>query len=555
MEKAQGVDVGALSTRLRFSPQDGCIWLEGERMVLLHQAALASLRRELVDALGMEAARGILMRFGQVSGATDAAIALRAKPDADITEAFQAGPRLHAIEGIAASDPVGYTLDPATNFYAGEWIWRNSVEAEAHLREFRVSAEPVCWMALGYAAAYTSAFMGRPIIYREVECRGAGASQCRIVGKLPEDWGVDDEAASPLEFPALADRRDPVQEWTGVDPAVSDPAFPLIGESPGFMAVVAAIKKVAQTEAAVIFIGEAGTGKNSFARCLHQLSARSAKPLMRFHCGAYTGERLEAELFGVERRGAGSAEGGRMGRLERANGGSLYLEDIDQLDDQAQAKLFQALRDGEVERVGGTQPRPINARIIASANEGLIDAVREGRFREDLYYKLAVFQIPVPPLRERRSDLPLLTRHFVEKFSRSHKRAVKGFSEAGIAFLSTHDFRGNIAELSSMIERAVIGVTEQGILDVVAIAAPIEPAPLFLGLSNAGQLIPRAASNKSQWLDAADTLLEDDFDLGIFENALISRAVERAEGNMSRAARALGLTRAQLAYRFRKQGE
>src|SRR5207244_3568496 len=144
----------------RFNPQEGCIWLEGERMLMLHLAAFAGLRCELIDSLGIETARNLLMRMGHISGAADAALARRAKPEAQLTESFMAGPRLHAIEGMVAVDPVGFVADPETGFHAGEWIWRNSAEVEAHLRAYGLSAEPGCWTLIGCASAYTSACVG-----------------------------------------------------------------------------------------------------------------------------------------------------------------------------------------------------------------------------------------------------------------------------------------------------------------------------------------------------------------------------------------------------------
>ena len=247
-----GVDVDALSTRLLFKPKDGCIWLEGERMVLVHQTALAELRIELMEALGPTATRQVLTRFGHASGATDAAIARKAKPDADAHETFKAGPRLHAIEGIAASEPVAFTLDPETGYHAGEWIWRNSVEASAHLDSLGRSAEPVCWMAIGYASAYTSAFMGRPIVYKEVECRAMGASQCRIIGKPQEEWDdVEvDELYKDLDLTNF--ERPDESEWhtnIALRGGTETRKERLIGTSSGFRATMKMVERVATTHA------------------------------------------------------------------------------------------------------------------------------------------------------------------------------------------------------------------------------------------------------------------------------------------------------------------
>ena len=524
-------------------------------MVLIHQAALAVLRQESIDVLGMETARGVLTRFGHTSGATDAALARRAKPDADPNETFQAGPRLHAIEGVAASDPIGFVVEPKTGYHVGEWIWRNSVEAEAHLASLGLAAEPVCWMAIGYASAYTSAFMGRPILYREVECRATGAPHCRIVGKPAEEWAAEVRDDLHHGFDLDGSARDTLSEWANVIGEGSSSSWigdRLVGASPGFVSVTHMIGRVARTDAPLLLVGEPGVGKKSFARVIHKLSGRAAKPLVSFNCAALSGEQLDAELFGFEKGAVAAAVASRSGRIERANGSTLFLEDVHCLDLRAQTKLLHALQNGEIERVGGTQPRSVNLRLIAATNDRLVDAVRNGGFREDLYYRLAMFPITVPPLRERRTDLPLLIRHFIDMHARRHGRTISGLSDAAVGYLLSYDFPGNIAELESMIERAVILASENGVLDVTTLAASIDAKPHFLGLSERGLLIPLGGSDPRHDDGALDRLLASDFDLESFERQLIDRAVAQADGNLSRAAKQLGLTRAQLAYRYRR---
>jgi len=556
-----GVDIGGLSARLRFNPQEGCIWLEGERMLMLHLAAFAGLRCELIDSLGIETARNLLMRMGHISGAADAALARRAKPEAQLTESFMAGPRLHAIEGMVAVDPVGFVADPETGFHAGEWIWRNSAEVEAHLQAYGLSAEPVCWTLIGYASAYTSAFMGRPILYREVECRATGAAHCRIVGKPAEQWedagqdglhqGFDLDGIGVHAGSSWADIVDPT--------APQGPSTDrLVGASPGFVSMMHMVKRVARTDATVLLIREPGVGKKSCARVLHKLSARSAKPFVAFNCAALSGDQLDVELFGVEKSAHGSnAIASRGGRIERASGGTLFLEDVHRLDLRAQTKLLRVLQTAEVERVGSSQPRSVRIRLIAASNTKLSEAVRDGSFRDDLYYRLTVFPILIPALRERRPDLPLLIRHFLEIFAHRYQKQMTGISEAAVGYLLTHDFPGNVAELESMIERAVIMASNPGALDVAHLRASVdERNPRFFGLSNRGLLIPKEEDGGVRHDPGAlDRLLDSPFELETFERELISRAVERSSGNLSKAAKSLGLTRPQLAYRYRKLSE
>ena len=542
-----GVEVDALSARLRFNLADAQIWLESERMMMMHLSAFTSLRRELIDTLGTEGAKRILTRMGHASGATDAQLARRARAGDDPAEIFMAGPRLHAIEGMVRAEPLRLEVDTETGFHAGEWIWRNSIEVDAHLAAVGPAKEPVCWHMSGYASAYTSAFMGRPIIYREVECRAMGAPHCRIIGKPAEEWDAD--SAEDLLMRFDLDGLD-VDHWQDGTPPLGEPDR-LIGLSSGFASMMHRIDTVAGTDATVLLVGEPGSGKKSAARLLHQRSTRARKPFLILNCAAWQGEALEIELFGCERTTLSPA---RQGRLERAHGGTLFLEDVHCLDLRAQTRLLRALQERVIERVGAGQSRPVNVRLLASANGRLVDAVRGGTFREDLYYRLATMPILIPPLRERRADLPLLIQHFIRKYARAHGRRIAGLSSAAVGFLSTHDYPGNMAELESMLERAVILTPDDQPLPISHLLSPLEAHERHIfSLSHRGRLVPRQGEAGQQDTAALDHLLERAFDLETFETRLITRAVERADGNLARAAKALGITRPQLAYRYKKQ--
>lgn len=543
-----GVEISDLSARLRFKPADAQIWLETERMMMVHLSAFTSLRRELIDTLGTQGARRLLIRMGQASGATDAQIARRARSSDDPAAIFMAGPRLHAIEGMVRAEPLDFHVDAETGVHTGEWIWRNSIEVDAHLAAFGPSSEPVCWHMIGYASAYTSAFMGRPIIYREVECRAMGAPNCRIIGKPVHDW--DEESDEDLHTGIDLDVLGTCDEWSEGASGNDEPDR-LVGQSSDFAGMMHRIAMVAPTDATVLLMGEPGSGKKSAARLIHQRSARARKPFVVMNCAAWQGEALDIELFGTERGPNGSP---RQGRLERAHGGTLFLEDIHCLDVRAQSKLLRALQEKTVERVGSSQPRTINVRLLASANARLLDARRAGQFREDLYYRIATMPIPIPPLRERRADLPLLIQHFIRKFARLYRKTIPGLSNAAVGFLSTHDYPGNIAELESILERAVIMTPDGQPLAMTHLLSPLEEQDRgFFALSNRGLLIPRQHGADSEVETVAfDNLLDSDFDLETFETRLITRAVERAGGNLSRAAKDLGITRPQLAYRYKK---
>jgi two-component system response regulator HydG len=562
-------DIGDLASRLRFCPQDGRIWLDERRMILLHVSAFASLRRELIDSLGIETARGLLTRMGYESGSTDAKFARRVRANQSATEAFLVGPQLHSLEGIVRVVPVTLDFDIANGHYYGEFLWFDSSEADAHIGTYGLGSEPVCWTQIGYACGYTSTFMGRPILYREIECRATGHSHCRIIGKPFEEWDDVDRDLAKFQPEAFANRYDlgkaAGRTAAAPDTAKRQPHFGdlLVGASSAFVAACHMLQKVARTRATVLFLGETGVGKEMFARTLHSISDRADKPFVSLNCAAIPENLVEAELFGVERGAYTGAVESRPGRFERADGGTLFLDEVGSLNLAAQGKLLRALQEGEIERVGGKQVKKVDVRVIAATNVDLNAAVKEGRFRSDLIYRLNVFPIRVPPLRERRDDIPHLMNHFLRKFAARHGKTVTGFTPRAIDALLDHDYPGNIRELENMIERAVILTADGG---------PIEAAHLFagddsasgqhLGLGRDGNLrrelgLRGAAEGAApgEATDLVNRVLSGKWTLEKIENHLIEAAVAKADGNLSQAARMLGMTRAQLAYRHAKLHE
>ncbi|WP_248295068.1 sigma-54-dependent Fis family transcriptional regulator [Paraburkholderia sp. UYCP14C] len=578
-------DIADLMSRLHFSPGDGRIWLGDQRMLLMHTGSVGVMRRELIDSLGIDAARGLLTRMGYNSGARDAELARKTRPDSSITEMFAVGPQLHMLEGITVVEPVRLELDVEKGQYYGEFIWKNCAEDEEHIRIYGIGAEPVCWTQIGYASGYTSVFMGRPIVYREVECRALGQSQCRIVGKPVEEWG--DEAADDLRFmqaqsftqglSAAAIKRDVAADATlavlGDARASTPTAFGddnMVGASPGFNAVCHMIRRVANTRATVLFLGESGVGKEVCARTLHRISACSDGPFVAVNCAAIPEALVESELFGVERGGFTDATHSRPGRFERADGGTLFLDEIGILSLTAQGKLLRALQEGEIERIGDTQMRRVNVRVIAATNLDLKDEIRAGRFREDLYFRLNVFPIRVPSLRERREDLPVLLNHMLHKYRERHGRDVTGFTGRALDALLNYGWPGNIREMENLVERGVILAPDGGAIDIGHLFTSGETidAQMF-GLGTNGSLTPsgslldqqaggngeveRVVRKVNDLLMGASGDI-DPTSLDDIETALLKSAVQRAQGNLSAAARTLGITRPQLVYRLKSRG-
>jgi two-component system response regulator HydG len=230
----------------------------------------------------------------------------------------------------------------------------------------------------------------------------------------------------------------------------------LIGSAPAFRAALEALRQAAPTSATVLVTGESGTGKELAARLLHDLSPRAQAQFVPVNCAAIPETILESELFGYERGAFTGAAARREGRFERADGGTLFLDEVGEMSPAVQVKLLRVLQDGVVERLGGTQPVKVDVRIVAATNKDLAAEVKGGRFREDLFYRLNVIAIRLPPLRERREDVPLLAAAFLRRIAEKHGKRIGGFTQGALAALAAHEWPGNVRELEHAVERAVV---------------------------------------------------------------------------------------------------
>ena len=546
--------VADISECLFFSPGDGRIWLQNQRMVLLHTEALGSLRREMVDSLGMKQARGLLTRAGYVSGARDAQLVREQWPDADPLAAAIAGTRLHALEGLVKVELVQVVYDAATGNYEGEFIWHNSSEDDEHIAAYGIGGSPACWMQVGYATGFVSTLFGHLIVFRETMCRSMGDAHCRVVGKSPNLWDDIEEDMRYLNVREFVDTAAYARPDAATLPQADAPTDDaMVGASSAFNAACHQLNRVARTSATVLFTGESGVGKEKFARMLHKISPRKSQAFVAVNCAAIPETLMESELFGVERGAYTGANQSRPGRFERASGGTLFLDEIGTLSFVAQGKLLRVLQEGEVERVGGTRSIAVDVRLVAATNEALRQAVREGKFREDLFFRLNVFPIHLPPLRERRDDIPLLMSHFLNHYRRKHDCNARGFSQAALRALLNYDFPGNIRELQNLIERAVILAEADGLIDLHHLFTSGESLSkdmMTLRMqtdSGTMSLASAAASAKTNISPAVQPP-----SLEKTERDMLQQAIAASHGNLSQAARLLNTSRAKLAYRAKK---
>ena len=340
----------------------------------------------------------------------------------------------------------------------------------------------------------------------------------------------------------------------------------LIGESPAMRRVSALVEQAADSDVAVLITGESGTGKELVARALHENGPRSSGPFVAINCAALPEGLIESELFGHEQGAFTGAEQQRIGAFERADGGTLFLDEIVDLKPSLQAKLLRTLEEKEVLRLGAAAPSAIDARVVAATNRVPSEAVSEGSFREDLFYRIAAFPIPVPPLRERREDIPALALRFLSDCAGRAGKSIGGFSPAAMRLLLGHDWPGNVRELRNAVERAVVLETDR------AVSAGNLPSRLAPPAEGAGDVgggdVPARGAGTAATRGAADSGdagrgetvpapgATDDGDAGQtlaeVERAAIDRALEAAGGNMAAAARALGIDRTTLYRKLRK---
>jgi DNA-binding NtrC family response regulator len=311
----------------------------------------------------------------------------------------------------------------------------------------------------------------------------------------------------------------------------------MVGTSDGITRVFDLIRKVADTDSNVLILGESGTGKELIAHAIHYNSARRDGRLIPVNCAAIPEELLESELFGHERGAFTHAVRTRIGRFELANGGTIFLDEISEMSPSLQVKILRVLQDHSFERIGGVKTIRVDIRIIAATNRDLEELVRRNRFREDLFYRLNVIPIRVPPLRERVSDIPLLLQHFLQVFSRTKKKPLKRLSPGALDLLKQYPWPGNVRELENLVERLVI-LSEGEVIEVPDLPEKFQ------------RLIYAAPQEPGEFSEAGIRFTEA---VATFERDMILKALRQSNWVKSRAARLLHLNRTTLLEKMKKQ--
>ena len=303
---------------------------------------------------------------------------------------------------------------------------------------------------------------------------------------------------------------------------------PIVGQSPALRATLDIIRQAAPSSATVLLLGESGTGKELFARALHEHSSRAQQPFVPINCAAIPETILESELFGYERGAFTGAVARKEGRIERAQGGTLFLDEIGELSPAVQVKLLRFLQEGEIERLGGTSTVKVDSRVVAATNRDLSAAVQAGKFREDLYYRLNVIQVVLPPLRERVEDIPLLADYFVARYAAKNSKQFSGITPGAMEALEAYAWPGNVRELENAIERAVV-LSPGSEIDIDAL-----PQPLLHAARGPRGPIPPALEGRTLSIPLGTTMEE-------IELRVIRETLRHTKGDKNLAAQLLGI--------------
>ncbi len=455
---------------LELDPEGGVIRFAGQRAIILDAVAMGLLRKYLVENFGLTAARTVLTQFGFAHG-WRMAEALQVEYKWRNDEEWRlAGSRIPALGGLFGVDAT--SRDPLSR---EGMMLAASYEAEQHLLHFGRADAPMCWTISGLISGYLSRTVGKEIFVLEDRCLGKGDAGCHLFGRTRDEWG--NERAEELRFydkTRLSDclevslhrvtetlkaaerkLKEHKRALVLVLPEAEAPLFGIVAKSPGMKRLVDLARRVAKVDSTVLISGESGSGKERIARLVHEESTRASGPFIAVNCGAITETLLESELFGHARGAFTGATQDRPGLFESANGGTLLLDEIGEVSPGMQVKLLRAIQEREIRRVGENKSRKVDVRILAATNRNLALEVTSGTFRQDLYYRLKVVELHVPPLRERRDDILPLARILLAGFALQMKRKITGLTPGTTDQLIRYDWPGNVRELENAMERAV----------------------------------------------------------------------------------------------------
>ncbi|OQB21488.1 MAG: Transcriptional regulatory protein ZraR [candidate division BRC1 bacterium ADurb.Bin183] len=515
---------------------EGWLGLKGRRLVLIDSRTLAQMRKEIAGSVGMEQARRILTRIGFFWGQADAAAMKRIFTWDSQEEWIKAGARIHSIQGLAKTVISNIHVEDDPDSFMMEVIWNNSFESEQYLEVEIPSGDPICWMLLGHASGYTTFCLGREVYFMEEQCRAKGDRICKAIGRTRKAWGnrlkhdiayfeMEDIHSKIVKLSEdlkqkqreLARQR---QKMALVDPSQSREFVGV--QSPVFRHVLELANKVAQYDSTILITGESGVGKEVLARYIHNNSRRAKGAFLAINCGALPDTLLESELFGHTKGAFTGADHARTGLFEEAKGGTLFLDEIGDVSTAMQIKLLRVLQEREILRLGENLPRKVDVRIVAATNKDLHKQIQEDTFREDLFYRLAVVEIHIPPLRERKEDILSLARYLVKRYAKRLHIPNLRLDSSALDYLQAYHWPGNIREMENAIERAAV-------------------------VSHGGVILPENLPlTVTKSLDGFNRFYPSDMTLEQVEMEHIKNVLKKTGGSRIKAADILGISQATL---------
>jgi two-component system, NtrC family, response regulator HydG len=467
------MDTSSLDFRelFSFNPKGGIIRFLGQRVYLVESAAQSLLRKDLLEVLGPETFRIIFTRASYAHGWRIAETVKKEMPEvwADAKQG-DLGPMLCAFHGIGEivskrrTDGLG--SEPLV-----ETVIKDSYEADQHLMLSGLSKEAVCWRHAAFASGFVSYLEGREVYFIEDKCKAKGDEFCRIRGRFREQWGPELEPYLPYyqmkPVESICDemrrkllgtekRLKNYRHELGFLRSECEGSYYSISRSAAMQKVLEFAGMVAEVDSSVLITGESGVGKEQMALQVHRQSRRSRKPFLAINCGALSETLLDSELFGHVKGAFTGADRERVGLFEAAAGGTLFLDEVGEVSPAMQVKLLRTLQEKEIRRIGENTCRKIDVRIISATNRNLSEAVAAGSFRQDLYYRLKVIELKIPPLRERTEDILPLARFILAPLAKGMDKKVTGFTPKTADKLLGYSWPGNIRELQNAIEYAVV---------------------------------------------------------------------------------------------------
>ncbi len=464
-------------------PETGFPMFNNQRIFITGLPVMGKLIEQLLGSVGIEPLANIFSRFGYGIG-MGAALNLGQMYDFDSQlEWLKACVHLGTFSGLSNSEMEIHHFDPENKILKFSVTCTSSFEFETLklIEKTDITRTPICHIWTGALSGYASAVFGSEVLVKEISCRAQGCSHCTSVGRSASEWGLSRSQVRKLwaememnpfekEIELLKEKlkktkkdlklsKETVQRLKN-HPHITDGADGIIYRSHHMNQLVTLAQKAAPTKSTILILGESGTGKEVIARYIHEHSGRKNQPFRAVNCAAFPPDLLESELFGHVKGAFTGADTANKGLLLETGKGTFFLDEIGEMPLELQSKLLRVLQEREVRPVGGLKPVPIEARIIAATNKDLKDLVKNNSFREDLYYRLAVFPLTVQPLRDRKDDIIVLSRFFLEELHTNHP----GFDPMTVRIMGTYSWPGNVRELENCIEYALIMAGEKRIL-------------------------------------------------------------------------------------------